>query len=124
MGATLHTAGMNRFQYIKKNLWFTGVLQQDSAEEGGGYKELYNTQGRRGGRLLQGTSLQILESWKKIFADCLMFEIYIFLANILNFAVIMQQYALIFAIYQDQYVAFIFYVVKVDKYLYIKKLIR
>ena len=53
-----------------------------------------------------------------------MFEIYIFLANILNFAVIMQQYALIFAIYQDQYVAFIFYVVKVDKYLYIKKLIR
>ena len=120
----MHTAGMNRFQYIKKNPWLTGVLQQDSAEEGGGYKELYNTQGRRGERLLQGTSLQILESWKKIFSDCLMFEIYIFLANILNFAVIMQQYALIFAIYQDQYVAFIFYVVKVDKYLYIKKLIR
>ena len=48
MGATLHTAGMNRFHYIKKNLWFTGVLQQDSAEGGGDYKELYNTQGRRG----------------------------------------------------------------------------
>ena len=104
------------------NLWFTGVLQQDSAEEGGGYKELYNTQGRRGGRLLQGTSLQILESWKKIFSDCLMLEIYIFLTNILDFTVIMQQYALIFAIYQDQYVAFIFYMVKVDKYLYRKKL--